>query len=77
MYNLRKSKTKKIICSLVLILGMFLSVFSGYNFNLSGIRTVSAADGSYNNDHIAESIFKKNSSEENYYSFYTTSTSKL
>lgn len=76
MYNLRKSKTKKIICSLVLVLGMFLSVFSGYNFNLSGIRTVSAADGSYNNDHIAESIFKKDSSEENYYSFYTTSTSK-
>ncbi len=76
MYNLRKSKTKKIICSLVLVLGVLLSVFSGYRFNLTGIRTVSAAEGSYNNDHIAESIFKKDSSEENYYSFYTTSTSK-
>lgn len=76
MYNLRKSKTNKIICSLVLVFGMLLSVFSGYNFHLYNTRTVSAADGSYNNDLIAESIFKKDSSEANYYSFYTTSTSK-
>ncbi|MBE5738487.1 MAG: hypothetical protein E7354_02025 [Clostridiales bacterium] len=76
MYNLRQSKTKKIICSFVLVFGMLLSVLSGYNFNFYNVRTVSAADGSYNNEHISESIFEEGSSNKNYYSFYTSSTSK-
>lgn len=74
MYNLKQSKTKKIICSFVLVLGVLVSAFSGYHFNISKTFKVSA-DTTYNTDQIAESIFEENSSEANYYSFYTSSTS--
>lgn len=74
MYNLKQSKTKKIICSFVLVLGVLLSAFSGYHFNISPVTKV-YADATYNTDQIAESIFEENSSEANYYSFYTSSTS--
>lgn len=74
MYNLKQSKTKKIICSFVLVLGVLLSAFSGYHFDISTITKVSASS-TYKTDQIAESIFEENSSEANYYSFYTSSTS--
>ncbi len=74
MYNLKQSKTKKIICSFVLVLGVLISAFSGYHFNINKALTVSA-DTTYNTDQIEESIFEDNSSEANYYSFYTSSTS--
>ncbi len=76
MSNSRKFKTKKIICSIVLCFGLLLSAMSGFNFSHYITKTVSASEGSYNNEHIYESIFSENSSDSNYFSFYTTSTSK-
>ncbi len=78
MYNSIKTKTKKIICSLVLVIGVLLSAFSGYHINVSQLKTVSAsATTTYLNDKIINPLYEDGSSEANYYSFNSSSTSQF
>ena len=76
MYNFKHLKTKKIICSFILAFAMLLSAFSGVHIGLFDAKTVSASTSSYLYDEISESIFEKDSSEANYYSFATSSSTK-
>lgn len=72
-----KTKTKKIICSIVLVLGVLLSAFSGYHIELSQPKSVSASTTTYTYDEFRNPLYDKDSSEANYYSFNSTSSSKL
>ena len=76
MSNSKKSKTKNIICSLVLSFGLLLSSLSGLTFIKSNSMKASAASNTYTNSYIRENVYSADSSSANYYSFYTTSSSR-
>lgn len=78
MYNSIKTRTKKIICSLVLAVGVLLSAFSGYHIEVSQLKPVSASTTTtYLNDKFSNPLYDKGSSDANYYSFNSSSSSQF
>lgn len=79
MYNSIKTRTKKIICSLVLVLGALLSAFSGYHIDASQLKSVSASttNTTYINDKFSENVYEKDSSEAGYYAFNSSSSNQF
>ena len=76
MSNSKTKKLKNIICSLTLAFGLMVSALSGLTFAKTQGLKVSAETSNYSNNYIKKNVYEDNSSSANYFSFYTTSTSR-